>query len=522
MKVIALICVFLTTGLISFSQINTTLSRNYGGPGYDQMFRFYQSSDAGFYWGGYTKAAGDNIPQVFGDDDAWFMKVNSGGDSVHSAVFGGTGADYLRDIIEVNSTNYVLMFESMSTDNGFAGGHGSSDVWIKGYDFSTGLSSGAPFGGSLYDIGNRITPKNVGGYIVAGSSASSDGNLSGNYGSSDIWIMSLQSNLTVAWSRQYGGSGDDRGIAAYQLSNGNIMVFGTTASTDHDVHDQNGNNDVFVMKLNSLGDTIWTRTYGGSSTDVITEAKILNDSTFVFIGNSNSNDGDFMFRGDKVLNYYGFYYVIDDDGNYLHAGSVGTLDNVDMEFTDAVVDSANHVVAFGVTESDSISLCNDQNHGNSDIFIADFNGISDLNAYFSGGSDQDGVDFSNKKIAKAVRTSGNQIAFCTNTRSTTLAPDFHGIMDVWLSIIEVQHQSIPEAEQLQLSVYPNPAENLIMADTENSGENAQYEVFDMQGKLLLHGEYEASGINISLLENGLYLLKLRSGDSTGIARFVKQ
>jgi len=522
MKALVLSTLLAVISITLTAQINSTLSRNYGGPGYDQMYRFYQSSDGGFYWGGYTKAAGGNIPQVFGNDDAWFMKVSASGDSVHSAVFGGTGTDYLRDMIEVSNTNYVLMFESMSTDNGFAGGHGSNDVWIKGYDFTAGLSSGAPFGGSLYDEGRRITPKNAGGFIVAGNSASSDGNLSGNYGSSDIWIMSLQSNLTVAWSRHYGGSGDDRGIAAYQLSDGNIMVFGTTTSTNHDVHDQNGNNDVFVMKLNSMGDTLWTRCYGGSSTDIISEAKMLNDSTFVFIGNSNSNDGDFMFRENKVLNYYGFYYVIDDNGNYLHAGSVGTLDNNDMIFTDAIVDSANHAVAFGITESDSISFCNDQNHGISDIFIADFNGILDLNSYLMGGSDIDGIDFFNEKIVKASKIASNQIAFCTNTRSTTLAPDFHGMMDVWLNIIEVQHLSVPEAPQLQLSVYPNPAENIIVIENVTAENDSQFEIYDMQGKLLLRGQYNESGIDVSILQGGMYLLKLQSGNSTGIARIVKQ
>jgi len=521
MKAIALLCVFLTTGLISFSQINTTLSRNYGGPGYDQMFRFYQSSDAGFYWGGYTKAAGDNIPSIIGGDDAWFMKVNSSGDSLHSAVFGGTGDDYLVDVLEITSSQYVLLFESNSTDNGFAGGHGSKDVWIKGYDLTAGLSTGSTFGGSLADEANRITPKNAGGYLLTGNTFSSDGNISFNYGMSDIWVVSLQSNLSIAWSRQYGGSSDDRGIASYQLTDGSIMVFGTTASTNYDVHDQKGNTDVFVMKLNSLGDTLWTRTYGGTATDVINEVKFLSDTSFALVGYSNSNNGDFMFR-DRVLAYYGFYYVIDENGDFRYAGSLNTMDDNDMEFTDAIVDSAYHAMTFGGTMSDSVFNCPDSNNGGNDLCLVDFNGIMEINPYLIGGADDDGVNITYQRNVKAVKTGNNQYAFCTHTRSTTLAPDFHGMTDVWVNGFELQHQSIPEAQQLQITVYPNPAENLIMVNSENSGENAQYEVFDMQGKLLLHGEYEASGINISLLENGLYLLKLRSGDSTGIARFVKQ
>lgn len=518
MKASILLFVLLTSGLTTFSQINTTLSRNYGGPGYDQMFRFYQSSDGGFFWGGYTKAAGGNIPSVIGGDDAWFMKVNSGGDSVHSAVFGGTSDDYLMDVLEVSSSQYVLLFHSYSTDNIFSGGN---DVWIKGLDLTAGISTGAPFGGTQTDIPSRITPKNAGGYIFTGSSASLNGNLSGNYGSFDIWIMSLQSNLSVAWSRHYGGSADDRGVAAYQLSDGNIMVFGTTLSIDVDVHNNNGNNDVFVMKLNSLGDTLWTRTYGGSATDIINEVKFLSDTTFALVGFSNSNNGDFMFR-DRVLSFYGFYYVIDENGDYVFGGSLNTLDDNDMEFTDAIIDSAYHAMAFGVTYSDSVWNCPDHNNGNADVCLVDYNGIGQLNPYLVGGADDDGQDFWNQKIVKAAKTGNNQYAFCTNTRSTTLAPDFHGMMDVWLNLYELQHLSLPEAQQLQLSVYPNPAENIIRIGDINSSDITQFEIFDIQGKLLLRDKYSESGIDISSLENGMYLLKLQSGNSTRIARIVKE
>lgn len=91
---------------------------------------------------------------------------------------------------------------------------------------------------------------------MVGSLFSSDGHLPANYGMSDIWILNILPNLTVAWSKNFGGSGEDRGIAAYHLNDGSIMVFGNTQSTNYDVHGHHGNNDVFVMKLNSMGDTL--------------------------------------------------------------------------------------------------------------------------------------------------------------------------------------------------------------------------------------------------------------------------
>jgi len=521
MKTIVIATFLSVVSLLLTAQINTTLSRNYGGPGYDNITRFYQSGDGGFFWCGNTTMAGGDIPENFGSADGWFMKVDANGDSVHSAVAGGSDMDFITDVMEYSSPDYVFLLTSASTDNGFSGGHGSFDVWIKGYDPASGLSSGLPFGGSASDFGNRITPKNAGGFIVTGNSSSSDGNLPGNYGSGDIWVLCLQSNLSVVWSKNFGGSGLDRGIVSYQLTNGDIMVFGNTQSSDHDIHNQHGMTDVFVVKLNSIGDTLWTRTYGGTADDFINDVKFINDSTFVMIGSSNSTNGDFMFR-DRIATFFGFYYVVDENGNYISCGSQNTLDNEHLYFSDVIFENPNSALAFGVTYSDSIHNCTTPSHGSTEVCVVDFNGITAITPYLLGGNDVDGQNNDLEYYVRAVKTGTNQYALCTNSNSTDLSPDYHGQCDVWLSIIEVQHQSIPEAEQLQLSVYPNPAENLIVVDTENSGENAQYEVFDLQGKLLLHGEYEASGINISLLENGLYLLKIQSGDSSGIARFVKQ
>ncbi|MPM38324.1 hypothetical protein SDC9_84953 [bioreactor metagenome] len=421
----------------------------------------------------------------------------------------------------MTDTTYVLLFEGNSTDNGFAGGAGSFDVWIKGYNFSTGISSGLPFGGSGNDFAERITAKNSGGYIFTGNSFSSDGNLTGNYGSSDIWIMSLQSNLSVAWSKHFGGSGDDRGIAAYQLADGNIMIFGNTQSSDHDVNNQHGINDVFVIKLNSLGDTLWTKTYGGTGADYILDAKYVDDTTFVLVGVSNSSDGDFVFR-DKLIPYSGFYYVIDENGNYVFGGSLGTMDETEMMFSDVIIESPYHAMAFGVTYTDSIYNCSDIYQGGGDICLVDFNGMSSVNPYLAGGANDDGVNFDMEEYVKAAKINTNQYAFCTNTRSTTLAPDFHGVMDVWLSFIEVQHVSVPEAEVFQINVHPNPAENIVFVDNVKYGDVSQYEILDIQGKLLLHGQYNEDGIDISGLEKGMYLLKIKSGNSTGITQIVKQ
>ncbi len=522
MKQFAITIILMMAALASWAQINTTLSRNYGGPGYEQMNRFYQSQDGGYYWCGYTKAAGGNIPVVFGNNDAWFMKVDANGDSIHSAVFGGSNDDNLVDILEVDENNYVLLFESSSTDNIFAGGPGSSDVWIKGLSLTGGISSGLPFGGTGFESASRITPKIMGGFLVTGTSRSSDGNLNGNYGNNDIWLMSLQPNLAVAWSKHFGGSQQDMGIAAYQLADGNIMLFGTCHSTDFDVDDHIGNNDVWVVKLNSLGDILWTKSFGGTMTDVLKEVKHLSNNNFALIGSSNSIDGDFMLPDGIPSFYHGFYYVIDENGDYVHSGTMNTLDNYEMTFTDACIDSANHAMAFGVTASNSLLNCSDPNHGGTDVCIVDYHGINSTSPHLLGGELDEGLNFINEKYVKAIKIGDNKYAFCTNTRSTTLAPDFHGLMDVWLNVFESSYLSVNKYTPSQFSVYPNPANDFIKVGDIRAEDHWLYTIFNMQGKLIFQGKYDSNGINIGSIQSGMYLLKMQNDKSIGVARIAKQ
>ncbi len=514
-----LFCLLITFSFVSNSQINVSLNRNYGGPGYDQMNTFMKTADGGFCWGGFTTQAGGDIPQVFGNDDAWFMKVDGSGDSVFSVTIGGSSNDAIKDILELSDTSYVVLIESNSSDNGFNGGNGATDLWIKGLYLSGTMSSGLPFGGSSNDFGERITTKNAGGYIVTGYTYSSDGDLNGNYGMCDLWVMSLQSNLSIAWSKHFGGSNDDRGIAAFQLSDGNIMVFGNTQSDNHDVHGFKGMSDVFVMKLTSLGDTIWTKTLGGSEVDYINEVKYVNDSTFALVGVSNSSNGDFVYR-EKVSVYFGFYYVIDANGVYQYGNSMRSLDNTNVYFSDVIVSSPYHAKSFGIAMTDSLENCTSTYQGGGDLCIADFYGMFSVKPYLFGGTGVDGMTTNMEQIIEAEEISTNKYAICANSNSDDAGLGYHGSFDVLLNIAEVQPQSITEVNFQTVTTYPNPAKNIICISEMNDNEQLNYSVFDIQGKLLLQGVLSSECIDISALQSGIYVLNVANNKLNHISKFL--
>src|SRR5207237_7867551 len=90
-------------------------------------------------------------------------------------------------------------------------------------------------------------------------------------------------NGNQLWAKTYGGSDWDFAYSIAVNKNEEYVLAGETYSFG------NGNNDVFLVKVNSSGDTLWTKTDGGDSSDFANQVKLTSDSGFVIIGNTKSS-----------------------------------------------------------------------------------------------------------------------------------------------------------------------------------------------------------------------------------------
>ena len=147
-----------------------------------------------------------------------------------------------------------------TTDGGYivAGGiynniHGDSlvnDYWIVKLS-STGLIEWQEsLGGSKNEIATSIQQATDGGYIVAGNSDSNDGDVTGNHGDRDYWIVKLASSGSIEWQISLGGSGDDYAYSIQQTNDGGYIVAGTSNSpNDGDVTGNHGGFDYWIVKL---------------------------------------------------------------------------------------------------------------------------------------------------------------------------------------------------------------------------------------------------------------------------------
>src|SRR5436190_12259968 len=106
-----------------------------------------------------------------------------------------------------------------------------------------------------------------GGYIVAGTSNSVNGDVTNHHGTastSDCWIIKLNSAGTILWQKSYGGTNNDYASSIKQTTDGGYIFSGYTSSNDGDVSGNHGGfEDGWVVKTDSTGTLIWQKCLGG-------------------------------------------------------------------------------------------------------------------------------------------------------------------------------------------------------------------------------------------------------------------
>ncbi|MDR2353872.1 MAG: hypothetical protein LBF22_12115 [Deltaproteobacteria bacterium] len=206
--------------------------------------------------------------------------------------FGGSGSDEVRSIQITPDGGYIIAGLSLSNDSDVTGNHGKNDSWIVKLDFQGTIQWQKSLGGSDDDETRSIQITSDGGYIIAGESSSNDGDLTGNHGHYDAWIVKLDSQGTIQWQKSLGGSYEDAASSIQITSDGGYIIAGTSTSKDGDVTVNHGEFDAWIVKLDSQGTIQWQKSLGGSEWDVSSSIQITSDGGYIIAGYSRSNDGD--------------------------------------------------------------------------------------------------------------------------------------------------------------------------------------------------------------------------------------
>ncbi len=269
--------------------------RALGGSDEDEASSIQQTSDGGFIVAGYSYSNDGDVSGNHGNGDYWVVKLNSAGDIEWQKCLGGSDWDYAYSIQQTSDGGFIVAGWSSSNDGDVSGNHGYDDYWVVKLDSSGDIEWQKSLGGSDWDEASSIQQTTDGGYIVAGASESNDGDVSGNHGSYDYWVVRLNSAGALVWQRALGGSDEDEASSIQQTSDGGYIVAGYSYSNDGDVsghHESTDESDYWVAKLNSAGALVWQRSFGGSGGDGALSIQQTSDSGFIVAGGSASNDGD--------------------------------------------------------------------------------------------------------------------------------------------------------------------------------------------------------------------------------------
>jgi hypothetical protein len=240
---------------------NVDWEQNHGEEHAEYGYSVQETSDGGFIVGGYIYNYGNNM------GDVYLLKTNAIGDFVWSVIIGGDEIDEAFSVQQTGDGGYIVV------------GYTESDTTSRDVYFVKTDSIGKPvwektFGGSGSNIGYCVKETSDFGYIIAGSTDSTGSNR-------DVWLIKTDGDGTEEWNRKFGGVEGDWANSVQETSDG-FVITGTTLSYGA------GGQDVWLIKTNDLGVKEWDKTFGGAGSDSGEEVQETSDGSIIIAGHTTS------------------------------------------------------------------------------------------------------------------------------------------------------------------------------------------------------------------------------------------
>lgn len=289
--------------------------------------------------------------------------------------YGGSQEDEAVAVVQANDGNYVILGTTSSMDGDITDKNSEDpDYWVLKIDPAGTILWSKTYGGSAQDRATDISKTNDGGYILSGHSRSDDGDVSGNEGFHDFWIVKIDNDGNLLWETNFGFSGSDQSFKVIQTADGGYFATGfldVTASggqgNDGPTHSpEHGVGEYWGIRMNASGQKIWRRYFGGTNNDRSYDVAQTTDGGFLMIGASESSDFDII--DDKGS--YDFWVVkVSADGDKMWTKSYGGSE-IDVAYGVTRTTDDNYIIV-GDTRSTDKDVSNPL--GNADLWAVKFN-----------------------------------------------------------------------------------------------------------------------------------------------------
>ena len=276
----------------------------YGGNNEDYGYAIRQTPDSGFIVAGATNSIDGDVSGGKGNFDMWVLKVSRDGNVQWQTTLGGSAADYAYDIQVTADSGFIVAGRSASSDGDLTANQGGFDTWIVKLTAAGAIEWQKSLGGNNDENAASVIQLKDGGYAVAGDTYSSDGDVTGSHGGEDYWIIRLSAAGSVIWKKCYGGTGSDYAQCIRQTPEGGFIITGGSNSANGDVGATIGGGDAWMLKLSGTGAIEWKRNAGSESADVGNSVEVMADSAYLVTGYVSAGNGDvteFHGQGDYWL-----------------------------------------------------------------------------------------------------------------------------------------------------------------------------------------------------------------------------
>ncbi|MGZ5247559.1 MAG: hypothetical protein ACXWV5_11020, partial [Flavitalea sp.] len=242
---------------------NITWQKTFGGPDFERGNSIAPCGQ-GYIVAGYTLGNYGDEPVLNSGPDAVILKIDENGNLLNKKILGGSGIDEIVSILPDGKGNFILVGTTDSNDGDVIGHHGGGDFWVLKMDAGLNILWQKVLGGSLFDAGISIAISKDGSYTICGFTSSTDGDVKGNHGEADFWVVNLSENGKLLWHHAYGGTGYDLPSSITASVDGGYLIAGLTTSSDGDITLRKGGFvDGWMVKIDKFGNVKWDKTVGG-------------------------------------------------------------------------------------------------------------------------------------------------------------------------------------------------------------------------------------------------------------------
>lgn len=171
-------------------------------------------------------------------------------DTLWVKTYGGSNSEGGRSVCETIDGGFAIVGYTFSYRAG------NADVYLIKIDSAGNKQWENTIGGAGWEYGYSICRSGDGGYILVGFTSPYGA------GSEDVYVIKTDANGDTIWTRTYGGINVDVGRSVCQTNDGGYLICGYTKSFGA------GKDDIYLLKINSDGDTLWTKVYGNTRMEV--------------------------------------------------------------------------------------------------------------------------------------------------------------------------------------------------------------------------------------------------------------